>query len=138
MSAEAVRRYDFKPYNPDSHVETPEEFLGRIHESLNAATLSGAREWAERGVERFPDHEELRRLHRLLQPGRSQSVPGPRIPDRQDSFDWIRENASKYEGQWIAILGTRLVAASKDLSEVLRAVRESGLEEEMILLHHVA
>ena len=48
--------------------------------------------------------------------------------DRQDTFEWIWENEEKYKGQWIAVLGSDLIAASPELSEVLEAVKKRRLD----------
>lgn len=119
MKTGAARRLDLESQNP-----TPESFLAEIHDIFNSGTLEGAREVAERGLALYPDHPELKRLHYVLRPFEVRSVPGGRnIPDRRDTYEWLRQNAAKYKGQWVAILGTDLIAASPDLDEVREAVR---------------
>lgn len=122
MKTGAARRVD-----PDSQHPTPESFLEEIRRIIESETLRGAREVAERGLALFPDHPELQRLHHVLRPHESRTVPGYRIPDRRDTFEWMQENAEKYRGQWVAVLGTNLIAASPDLEEVRQAVRSRAL-----------
>ena len=115
---------------------TPEDFLAEIQAIANSGTLRGARELAERGLALYPDHPELQRLHHALRPFESKLVPHPRTPDRKDTFEWLRQNAAEYRGQWIAVLGTRLIAASPHLDEVVQTVQKSALDA-VPLLHFV-
>ncbi|MEA2604166.1 MAG: hypothetical protein QOF89_5158 [Acidobacteriota bacterium] len=134
MSAGAARKLD--PPAPDPEERTPESFLEEIQGIFNSGTLRGAREVAEQGLALFPDHPELARLHHVLRPFKSWIVSGHRQPDRRETFRWIAENAWKYPGQWIAVLGPTLIAASPKLSEVLKTVEENHFDEPP-LLHHV-
>jgi len=134
MSAGAARKLD--PPAPDPAGRTPESFLEEIQQIFNAGTLRGAREVAEQGLALYPNHPELRRLHHALRPFKSRIVSGRRQPDRRETFRWITENAWKYEGQWVAVLGPKLIAASPKLSEVLEVV-EKGHFDESPLLYHV-
>jgi hypothetical protein len=123
MRTGAARQFDLESQNP-----TPESFLEEIHAIFNSGTLEGAREVAERGLALYPDHPELKRLHYVLRPFEVRSVPGGRnIPDRRDTYEWLRQNAAKYKGQWVAVLGTDLIAASPDLHIVHEAVRSRKL-----------
>jgi Family of unknown function (DUF5678) len=131
MKTGAARRLDLEPENP-----TPESFLQEIHRIFESGTLQGAREVAAQGLNRYPDHPELLRLHHALRPHEAGPVPGYRIPDRQDTFEWLRENEEKYRGQWIAILGTDLIAASPSFKEVYRAALKANLAAPP-LLHFV-
>ena len=131
MKTGAARRLDPEPQDP-----TPESFLEEIRAILNSGTLRGAREVAERGLALYPDHPELRRLHHAFRPYEVRSVPGGRnIPDRQETFEWLRQNAGRYKGQWVAVLGSHLIAASPELSEVLEVVKSTPLDA-LPLLHH--
>lgn len=131
MRTGAARRLDLESQNP-----TPESFLEEIQAIINSGTLRGAREVAERGLALYPDHPELKRLHYALRPYEVRSVPGGRnIPDRQETVEWLRQNAGRYKGQWVAVLGSRLIAASPELSEVLEVVERTPLDAPP-LLHH--
>lgn len=118
MKTGAALRLDPEPENP-----TPESFLEEIHSIFESGTLRGAREVAARGLELYPEHPELQRLHHALRPHEARLVPGPRIPDRKDTFEWIEENWDKYRGQWVAVLGTDLIAASPNFEDVRKAVQ---------------
>jgi hypothetical protein len=132
MKTGAARRLD-----PEPHDLTPGSFLEEIKAILNSGTLVGAREVAERGLALFPDHAELRRLHHAFRPYYVRPAPpGNNIPDRSDTFEWLRQNADKYQGQWVAVLGSRLIAASPELSEVFAVVDKTPLDA-LPLLHFI-
>lgn len=131
-SGAALRLDSFSP--DDSQGATPESFLAEIRVALEANRVAEALDLAKRAAVLFPDHADVQRTHRVLTPGRSHSIPGHRIPDRRDSFQWIRENAERYKRQWIAVLGPSLVAASPELEEVLRILQEAKLEEAPVLM----
>ena len=119
----AARRLD-----PEPETRTPESFLEEIQAILNSGTLVGAREVAERGLALYPDHPELRRLYHAFRPYYVRPAPpGHNIPDRRDTYEWLRQNADKYRGQWVAVLGTDLIAASPDLDELHEVVKSKTL-----------
>lgn len=123
MKSGAAQRLDL-PAPDDSESVTPESFLADIHAALNAGSLAGARECAERGLSYFPDHAELQRLHWALRPGEVRRVPGPRMPDPRPSYDWLRKSSAPFQGQWVALGAGELLAASEDFQEVLERARE--------------
>lgn len=125
-------------YEPEPQEPTPETFLEEIHRIFESGTLRGAREVAERGLALFPDHEKLRRLHHALRPAEVKVISGPdaqrcRVPDRKESFEWLRQNWGKYPRQWVAVLGSELIAASPKLAEVLKIIEERHLDAPPVL-----
>ena len=132
MRTGAAHRLDLESQNP-----TPESFLEEIRAIIHSGTLAGAREVAERGLALYPDHPELKRLHHVLRPFEVRPAPGLNIPDRRDTYEWLRQNAANYKGQWVAVLGTDLIAASPDLHIVHEAVRSRNLPY-LPLFHYFA
>lgn len=123
MKSGAAQRLDsFSP--DDSQGATPESFLAEIHAALNAGSLAGARECAEKGLSRFPHHAELQRLHWDLRPGEVRRVPGPQMLDPRPSYEWLQKSSAPFRGQWVALSGGELLAASKNFQEVLERARE--------------
>jgi hypothetical protein len=134
MGASAARKLD--PPAPDPEERSPESFLEEMERIFNSGTLRGAREVVERGLVLYPNHPGLWRLYHVLRPVQARLVSGHRQPDRTETFQWLRENSWQYQGQWVAVLGPRLIAASPKLSEVLKIVEEGHFAEPP-LLHHV-
>lgn len=122
--------------DPEPREPSPETLLKEIQRIFESGTLRGAREVAERGLALFPDHPELRRLHHALRPAEVKVVSDPdayRVPDRKESFEWLRQNWGKYPRQWVAVLGSELIAASPKLAEVLKVIEERHLDAPPVL-----
>lgn len=123
MKSGAAQRLDhFSPDDPQG--ATPELFLKEVHAALNAGSLAGAHDWAERGLSHFPDHAELRRLHWALRPGEVRRVSGSPMPDPRPSYEWLQKSSAPYRGQWVALSAGELLTASEDFQEVLQRTRE--------------
>ena len=119
MKTGAARRLDPDPQDP-----APETFLEEIRGILNSGTLRGAREVAERGLALFPDHPELRQMHHALRPYEVRTLPGYNSFDPTPSFEWLKQNARAYRGQWVGLDRGELVLASDSFEEVLHALRD--------------
>ncbi len=130
MKTGAARRLDLEPENP-----TPEDFIEEIRRIVNLGTLQGTREVAARGLELYPDHSELRRLHYELRPFEARTIPGYRISDPRPSYEWLQKNSENFLGKWVALDKGELVASSDSLEEVRRAVRDRDPRD--IFLHRI-
>jgi hypothetical protein len=138
MGAGTARKLDFHDEASEPEGRTPESFLEEIEKILNAGTLHGAREIAERGLALFPGHPELEQAHYALRPyAKSRAVPGRNAPDQRDSFEWLRRNGSKFRRQWVGLAHGELVAASEILDEVIQAFRLRHLDPRDTLLHFI-
>lgn len=127
MSAEAARRYDPEPLPPDPGDGSPEAFLNAVRSALEADRVTEARRLAERAALLFPGNEDVQKTSRVLRPGRVRSVDVT-YPDPSASFDWLRKNARQHRGQWVAVQGGELVAASRDFREVVRVAQERDVD----------
>src|SRR5262245_24949015 len=90
-----------------------------------------------RQIDQLPPVEQSR-LARLLEERRAERAPQPakaprdkRLPNRpavDDSREraWIKEHRHEYAGQWVALDGDRLIAASPNQTEVWAAVKDDG------------
>ena len=84
-------------------------------------------------IEQLPSTER-RRLNQLLKqqeavrakPPLDQRVPCEPMPDRTREMNWIEEHKHEYAGQWVALEGDRLIAASPIQQEVWDAVNTDG------------
>ena len=132
MRAGAARKLD--PLASDPEGRTPESFLEEIEKILNSGTLQGAREVAEQGLALYPNHPELRQAHYALRPFEVRINPHFKISDPSGSYEWIKSNAGKYRGQWVALANGELIAAAQSLAEIREAVRDRDPGE--VLLHH--
>ena len=56
--------------------------------------------------------------------------------DRSPEFLWLRENSSKFQGQWVALVGNGLVASAASLAELLAELK-SNPPMSKPLIHHL-
>jgi hypothetical protein len=107
--------------------------VGRLKASLTDGDVEEARAPAREMVSRWPEEDRARYWARVLAPPKVTVVPGEprRILDRERA--WLRKHAGEYPGCWLAVNGDALVTADRDLSAVLKTVRETpGGEKSLI------
>lgn len=82
-------------------------------------------------IEQLPSTERARLNQMLIEqkPGPSKTkppldkrVPARPMPDRTSERQWVKEHKQEYAGQWVALDGDRLIAASHIQQEVWDAV----------------
>jgi hypothetical protein len=84
-------------------------------------------------IEQLPDPERAR-FYQLLPPPPvaptkaplDKIVPCEPMPDRTREFKWIEEHKDEYAGQWVALDGDHLVAASPNRLDISAAVKAAG------------
>ena len=83
---------------------------------------------------------EQQRLRALLieqepktKPPLNQRVPCEPMPDRTREHEWVKTHKQEYAGQWVALDGDRLVAASPSRLELSEAVKADGGSLPLIL-----
>jgi len=79
-------------------------------------------------VRRLPpgkQEEVLRFADGLQRSAASRIVP---CRDRTKEMKWIDENRSSYAGQWVAVEGSRLIAAGVDPLKIFAAARAEGIQ----------
>lgn len=102
---------------------------------LGHEALYPARSAADRCARRFPDDVRLERIKRLTAPPRI--VPSPnieRIPRRAD-FDWLKEHAVEYPGEWLVLSRGKLWGHAATLDAAQEQANEAGLAERPLLYH---
>lgn len=122
--------------SPSAHVQHPDHVsrVVVVRDLVRRERISAARKILDSVPADF-DGPEIRRLRRMLTP------PVVRFSERRDvdrrrEFAWLREHASEYKGQWIAIDEHRLVAAAPTLRELRARLRELKLDR-VPLLHRL-
>ncbi len=100
-------------------------------------------------IEQLPSTERVR-LNKLLarrqtlleaepaqaKPPLDKRVPAGPMVDRTREMKWIEEHKREYAGQWVALDGDRLIAASPIRAEISAAVKADGAK--LPLIHRIA
>ncbi len=60
-------------------------------------------------------------------------VPSQPMPDRTKEMDWVEQHKHEYPGQWVALEGDRLVAASPNRMDISAAIKPDGANLPLIL-----
>lgn len=86
--------------------------------------------------------QDRRQVRRALkedssQPATAAPVPkatrGLPVKDMIREAAWLEQHREEYAGQWVALDGERLVAASTNAKEVLAAARAAGVADALIV-----
>lgn len=65
--------------------------------------------------------------------GRIISTNAPYI-DRTLEFQWMKEHEREYAGQWVALMGDKLIAHGRVAKEVFAQAKELGVSEALVYL----
>jgi hypothetical protein len=92
-------------------------------------------------IEQSPSTERIR-LSQLLarrqakyakaKPPLDKRVPCEPMKDRTREKKWIEEHKREYAGQWVALDGDRLIAASPIRAEISAAIKADGAEAPLV------
>jgi hypothetical protein len=83
-------------------------------------------------IKQLPSTERTRLKQMLAQPDEEQPVvkapldkrvPAIPMPDLRQEWNWIEQHQNEYAGQWVALDGDRLIAASSVQQEVWDAIK---------------
>jgi hypothetical protein len=83
---------------------------------------------------------EQRRLVQLIEeqqtntilPSFDKRVPCEPQPDRTREWEWIAQHKDEYAGQWVALEGDHLIAASPSRMELSAALKTAGAKRPLI------
>jgi len=93
-------------------------------------------------IEQLPSDERTR-LNQLLtqqqgepakaKPPLDKLVTCEPMPDRTHEKEWVKAHRHEYAGQWVALDGDRLVAASPHRMEISAAIKTDGGKRPLII-----
>jgi hypothetical protein len=98
-------------------------------------------------IEQLPPAEQDKLEHLLEQrragqapepprPPRDKRLPDRPMKDRTREMNWLAAHRHEYAGQWVALDGDRLIAASPSRLEISAAVKAAGAH--LPLIHRIA
>lgn len=108
--------------------ETAESYVARIRELAGTDRVGGARRVLQEALQRFPDDPALARWKELLSPARVIGIVPSSGLSRDAELRWLDTYGPAYRGQWVAVLGDRLVGHAESLKELTAQIEERPLE----------
>ncbi len=92
--------------------------LDEIRELLRDGDIYDARRLAAEAARKHPDHPGLRRIHELLNVGRSRRRPATGRSLREE-LEQLRDPPDELRGKWVAVLGHEIVGIADSLKELV-------------------
>jgi hypothetical protein len=112
--------------------------LRHLLDLLEADQVEEARRYVKELEQRWPEAERVQHYARVLAPPKVRSRPDIPARSSQRELNWLKENAHKYPGCWLAVYEDRLIAADPDRRVVVARAREILGEESALLFHQPA
>lgn len=100
----------------------PDELSAAIDLALRLEMAALAIDLAQMGAQLFPYHERIQRAARVLAPPIAHTTRLPPAGGMKASRRWLREHASEYRGQWVAVLGGQLMGVAPSLKELMSII----------------
>lgn len=85
--------------------------------------IAGARDLLQLGLQQPNPDPALFRWRRVLAPARVR-LSAEKGSDRSREIKWLHENAAKYRGLWVAVLGDQLLASASTIGELHAKLKE--------------
>jgi hypothetical protein len=120
----------------DWSARRPDDLTTAIDLALSLEMASLAIELAQLGGRLFPDHARVQRAAQVLAHPVVRAVRPARAKELGASRAWLREHASEYRGQWVAVRQGQLLGAAPSL-ETLRPLIGEGEEAASTLVTRV-
>jgi len=92
--------------------------LGEVRQLLRDGEVHRASQLAAWSVVKHPDHPGLRRIHELLNVGRSYRRPATGY-DVRDELEWLRDPPEEMRGKWVAVVGRQVVGLAESLKQLM-------------------
>ena len=99
-----------------------DEFVQAAKLALRAGAHLIARECALTGVKRFPEHPELQKIARILDPPPAAPVHSPPYTSWKPNKAWLEEHWDEYSGRWVALKDGVLLAAGGSFTDLINQV----------------
>jgi hypothetical protein len=104
------------------------EFIRAIKLAFKAGAFRAALYIASEGVKHHPGNAVLQKYVRVLNPSQPSAAEPIAEANPQANREWLKANAHRYKGKWIAIRNGELLGASKSLESLVEEVgRKFGL-----------
>lgn len=94
------------------------DFARAVRLALAAGAHLLARNLADYGHRLYPYHQELAKMTHILAPPQVVRANLPPAPSVRANLEWMRANAGRYRGQWVALRNGVLLASAPTAREL--------------------
>lgn len=122
-----------EPVKVSREEETPESYVGRIRALVEKEHVSAARRLVKEACLQYPDDSALARWQDLLGPAKVTGLSPASGVDRSVEIRWLDTYGPSYKGEWLAVLGDRLLGHSKNLSELVTELKKKPTQVSPLL-----
>ena len=101
-----------------------EDILIAIDLALAVGAYLAARKLAMKGIQKYPNHRELKKMSTLLAPPKitvSKRKPDPGI---RANRDWLKNNRAEYTGSWVALRNGKLLHSAHSADQLIAEIGE--------------
>lgn len=95
-----------------------EQFIRVIQLALSLGCHATAQRLARQGIQRYPQHEGMIKMEKILAPAKLIRKDLPPYPPAELNMQWLKQNRMQYAGQWVAIKEGQLIAAAPTFKEL--------------------
>ena len=103
----------------DWNNRSAKEYSQAVRWAIEAGAHKVARQLAVQGAERYPDHAELVKFARVLNPPKAFSSHLPPDPSAKADMDWFSKHSAEYRGQWVAVRNGSLLGAAPTIQALM-------------------
>lgn len=106
--------------------QSPTEFIRALDLALALDMVPLARELAQQGSRVFPDDLRLQQAAAVLSPPVVVNMRPARGPSLEASQQWLKEHASQYKGQWVAVRHGTLLGSAPTVQKLHEQIRANA------------
>ena len=104
----------------------PKDFIRAVGLALSLGGFALARDIAENGHRRYPNHPGLTRYASVLAPPRILRDDAPADPSIANNEAWLRKHAHEFRGRWVAVKDGELLGSADVLADLVREVGKTS------------
>lgn len=113
-----------EPMKVSREEETPESYRAQILALVEKDHVSAARRLVKEARHRFPDDPKLAYRQDVLGPAKVIGLNPASEVDRTAEIRWLDTYGPSYKGEWLAVLGNRMLGHSSNLSELVSELKK--------------
>ena len=110
--------------------------LAQAKKLLIEQRIQDARRILQSGTHQYPKDTGIARLLRAISPGQVTKVKSETANGNQE-IAWIRQHGKKYQGKWIAVRNSELLASSRTLKSLLDKLKQLKGKVEPVTIQYI-